>query len=310
MASSDMGVLKHISSGRTVVLAADSIVGRAPRCTVQLADPAASHNHASISWNGSRWEARDLGSTNSTFVDGEALPPRNRVLLARQTVLRFGADAEQWELIDDRGPVVTTRSTRTGDVRAAEDGQLVLPDATNVLLSIVEDSEGHWFVETPDGSRRPAGDEQITVAGETWEVSVPPRSPVAGTYKVRPSLSVNTLALRFRVSRNEEHVCVDIVHGKDVLPLGERAVFDALLLLARERLKDAAEGSLPEEEQGWYDLETLTQDLHVEEKALNVNIYRLREAFGKAGVERSADIVERRRRLLRIGTSRIEILKS
>ena len=215
------------------------------------------------------------------------------------------------KLVDDRGPVVLSRSTSTGDVRAAEDGQLVLPDATNVLLSIVEDAEGHWVVETIDGSRRPARDtEQITVAGETWSCSVPPTSPVAGTYKARTSLSLNTLSLRFHVSRNQEHVSVDIVHGEDVVPLGERTVFDVLLQLARERLKDAAAGALPEEEQGWYDLEALTQDLRVDEKVLNTTICRVRKAFGKAGVERPAGIVERRRRELRIGTSRVEILAS
>ncbi|MDI1480546.1 FHA domain-containing protein [Polyangium sp. y55x31] len=312
MASSrQMGVLKHVSSGRTVILAADSIVGRGPRCTVQLADPAASHNHASISWNGSRWEARDLASTNGTSVDGEALRLKEREILSRGNVLRFGADAETWELVDDRGPVVLARSTSTGEVRAAEDGQLVLPDAANVFLSIVEDSEGHWVVETLEGARRPARDgEQITVAGETWELSVPPTSPVAGTYKARTSLTLKTLSLRFHVSRNQEHVSVDIVHGEDVVPLGERTVFDALLQLARERLKDAEAGTLPEEEQGWYDLEALTRDLHVDEKVLNTTICRVRKAFGKAGVERPAGIVERRRRELRIGTSRVEVLES
>ncbi|UQA57423.1 FHA domain-containing protein [Polyangium aurulentum] len=306
-----MGVIKHISSGRTIVLAGHSVVGRAPGCVVRLTDHAASNDHASLFWTGQRWEARDLGSTNGTFIDGERLPSKANEPLAHGSVLRFGCDAESWKLIDARGPVVVARSMETGEVRAAEDGLLALPDPTNVLLSIVMDSDGQWLVETPDGSRRLARDtERVTLAEQTWELTVPPASTVAGTYKAKASFSLATLTLRFHVSRDEEHVHVEAVDGDEMLSLGERTIFRALLQLARERLKDAAEARLPEDEQGWYHLIDLTRDLAVEERSLNVDIHRVREAFAKAGIEGAEGIVQRRSRQLRIGTGRLEERKA
>lgn len=303
-----MGLIKHLASGRTIVLAAHALVGRAPGCTVRLSDPASSSDHASISWNGDRWEVRDLGSTNGTFVDGAPVPPKERVQLSRGSVFRFGCDAERWELVDERGPVVIA-TTEAGELRVAEDGLLVLPNASEVLVSIVLNSQGVWVFEAADGSRRRARHaERITVAGQTWELTVPPDSPVAGTYKAKQRLSLSTLELRFHVSQNEEHVRVDVVDGETVLALRERTAFYVLLLLARERLKDAAAGKLRVEEQGWYTMEDLTRDAHVDEKPLNTMIHRVRKDFAKLGIEGAEGIVERRKGLLRIGTGRLREL--
>lgn len=306
-----MGVLKQIASGKTVVLAGHTVAGRAPSCIVRLYDHEASNDHASVFWTGERWEARDLGSTNGTFVDGARLQPKQNAPLKRGAVLRFGSDAERWELFDDRGPVVVARSVDTGEVRAAEGGLLALPDPTNVVLCVVMDSEGRWFIEEADGSRRPVRDvEEVTVGGQTWELTAPPASPVAGTFKAKPSLSLATLTLRFYVSRDEEHVRLEAVDDESVVPLGERAGFYMLLVLARERIKDAAEAGVREDEQGWLHVVDLLDRVRLEEGYLNVTIHRLREAFGKKGIEGAAEIVERRGRRIRIGIARLEELKA
>lgn len=44
--------------------------GRRPECTVQLADPNVSRNHAEIRPKGNGWVLVDLGSTNGTRVNG------------------------------------------------------------------------------------------------------------------------------------------------------------------------------------------------------------------------------------------------
>jgi hypothetical protein len=306
-----MGVLRQITSGKTVVLADHTVAGRAPSCLVRLYDHAASNDHASVFWTGERWEARDLGSTNGTFVDGALLQPKQNAPLKRGTVLRFGSDPERWELIDDRGPVVVARSMETGEVRAAEGGLLALPDATNVVVCVVMDSEGRWVIEEPDGSRRPVRNiEEVTVAGQTWELTPPPASPVAGTFKAKPSLSLATLTLRFHVSRDEEHVRIEAVDGEHVVSLGERAGFYMLLVLARERLKDAAEAKLREDEHGWLHVVDLLNAVRIEEGNLNVTIHRLRDAFCKKGIEGAADIVERGSRRIRIGIPRLEEIKA
>lgn len=306
-----MGILKHVSSQRSVVLSVHTVAGRAPGCAVQLANHAASNDHASVFWTGERWEARDLGSTNGTFVDGRRLEPKENAHLTRGTVLRFGSEEERWELMDDRGPVAVARSVATGEIRLAENGLLALPDPNDVRASVIMDSVGQWFIETQDGLRRAAKDkDQITIAGQTWELLVPPASPVGGTYKAKTGIRLATLALRFLVTRDDKHIRIEARDGEHVQLLEERASFFLLLRLARARLKDAADAKLPDDEQGWLHVIDAAAALHKEESHLNVDVLRAREVFAKAGVEGAEGIVQRRPREIRIGTGRLDETKA
>lgn len=306
-----MGVLRHIASGKSVNLSAHAVAGRAPTCVVRLVDQSASNNHASVFWTGERWEVRDLGSMNGTSVNEATVYPRENAPLERGAMIRFGCDAERWELTDESGPIALARSSSTGEVRRAEDGLLALPDLGDVLVSVVMDSAGRWFIETAEGSRRPAKDrEQLTIAGNSWEIEVPSYIPVAGTHKAKPSPQLASLTLRFHVSRDEEHVRLEALEGETVLSLGERASFYPLLLLARERQEDAADESLPESEHGWFHVVDLMSALAVDERHLNVMVHRVREAFGKAGVTGAEGIVQRRPRQMRIGVGNLVEIKA
>lgn len=301
-----MGVLRHVASGRLVTLSTYTVAGRAPTCAVRLAEHPASNNHASVSWTGKRWEVRDLGSTNGTSVNEVTVPIRANAHLALGEVVRFGCDAERWELTDDTGPVALARSLVTGEVKRAEDGQLALPDQANILATILIDSLGMWVVESSEGERRPAKDrEQLTLGEDRWELEVPSFAPVAGTQEVKPAPDLATLTLRFHVSRDQEHVRLDALDGPDgevVVSLGRRACFYPLLLLARERRTDAADAGLSESEHGWFHVDDLMKALlPMDERHLNVTVYRIREAFGKAGIVGAEGIVERRPRQMRIG---------
>jgi hypothetical protein len=305
-----MGVLKHISSGKCVHLGLHAVAGRAPGCAVRLAHHAASKNHASLSWTGECWEARDLGSTNGTFVDGARIEPGKKVPLLRGAVLRFGSDQERWEIADDRAPAAVARSLVTGEARAAENGLLALPDEEQVLVSVVMDASGQWLIEGQDGSRRVARDEErIQVAGQEWEIRVPEAVPVGTTFKVKAGFRLATLKVRFHVSPSR-YVRVEIVDGQETVSLGERAVFSVLLLLARTRLQDASRGQVPEAEQGWMHMVDLTEALRKPDGQINVDVLRIRDAFAKAGVEGAEGIVQRRLRELRLGTLQVEELKA
>jgi hypothetical protein len=306
-----MGILRHVSSGKSVALSPHAVAGRAPTCAVRLVDQSASNNHASVFWTGERWEVRDLGSMNGTSVNETTVPLKENALLGRGAVVRFGCDAERWELIDDSGPAALARSSATGEVRRAVDGLLALPDLGDVLVSVVMDSAGRWFIETSEGSRRPAMDrEQLTIAGKPWELEVPSYAPIAGTYRAKPSPQLALLTLRFHVSRDEEHVRLEVLDGETVLSLGERTSFYPLLLLARERREDAVDTSLPESEHGWFHVVDLMRALSVDERHLNVMVHRVREAFGKAGVVGAEGIVQRRPRQMRIGIGSLEEMKA
>lgn len=306
-----MGVLTHVTSGRSVALPVHAVAGRAPTCAVLLADHSASNHHASVLWTGERWEVRDLGSTNNTYVGDTKIPLRENSHLARGAIVRFGSAAERWELVDDSPPGALARSMTTGEVRRAAGDQLALPDPDDILATIVMDSEGTWFVEMPPGSRRPAQDrEQITIAGTPWELSVPQGGSVLGTVQLSSSLKLASLTLHFHVSRDQEHVRIDAVDGDTLCALGERACFYMLLLLARERRDNAADVTLAEGEHGWIHVTDLMKDLNVDERHLNVLVYRIREAFGKAQVSGAEGIVQRRPKQIRIGIARIVEIKS
>jgi hypothetical protein len=242
------------------------------------------------------------------------VPLKANAHLALGAVVRFGCDAERWELTDDTGPVALAHSLATGEIRRAEAGLLALPDPENILASIMLDSAGQWLVETSDGARRPAKDrEHLTIAGDRWELELPPFAPIAGTQVEKPSPELAALTLRFHVSLDEDHVRLDALDapgGGVVVSFGQRSCFYALLLLARERRNNAADARLSESEHGWLYVDDLMKGLLMDERHLNVTVFRIREAFGKAGIVGAEGIVERRPRQMRIGIGSLVEIKA
>ena len=175
-----------------------------------------------------------------------------------------------------------------------------------VRVSGVDDGDGLWCVEGDGGSRHSAKiGAAISSGKDVWPLVVPPHSLSVGTYKAKPQLSLATLALRFHISQDEQHIRVDIEHGDDTIELGERSLFGVLLSLARRRLVDEMAASLPESERGWYDLPDLAYELKVDERVVNTNIHRLRRLFKQTGVEGGWNVVENRLKKRRIGTGRL-----
>ncbi|MEO7329015.1 MAG: FHA domain-containing protein [Minicystis sp.] len=308
-----MGVLKHLASGREVVLASYFVVGRSSSTGVELHDLAASNMHASLLWLNDHWELRDQGSMNGTFVGEQVVRPPSSARIARGAILRFGCDEERWEMIDDSGPFAVARSLSTGQLRVAENGLLALPDQENVLYSILLDADGCWIAESPDGTRRPVKDgERLELAGQAWELLVPPIGlQPKGTKQAQEPPSIGTIRLILHVSRTAENVRAEVIEptGKK-LSLGERASFYLLSVLAEERLKEAQAGELPEVEQGWYDVPTLCTYLGTDERNLAVTVFRARALFAKAKIDGAEGIIERRFRQMRIGTGNVQVIKA
>ncbi len=119
------------------------------------------------------------------------------------------------------------------------------------------------------------------------------------------NLSLATMSLRFHMSCDGDHVGLDIVHECGVLSLGTKTRFDVLAHLAQVRWRDAQNPTLPEVDQGWYDMQDLMRHVGKSERYINVLIHRIRQVFSEAGVEHAGGIVERRPKQLRLGTGRI-----
>ena len=59
-----------LPAGTVFPLAPVTLVGRHPRCTIALDEPFVSAEHAELHALPDRWQVRDLGSTNGTYVNG------------------------------------------------------------------------------------------------------------------------------------------------------------------------------------------------------------------------------------------------
>lgn len=300
-----MATLRHVQTSKVRPVPSRLLVGRSSTCSLRLDDLHVSGEHATIVWTGGRWEIRDLGSRNGTWVDGTRLTPGDAAVLTAGARVAFGNLEDAWELAEAGPPSALAEDLSGGALRTAQDGILALPDEDHPEVVVYADSTGRWIVEQGNETR-PVDDELVVTAGGTpWRVRVPGR--VQGTATVHVAPVLEAVKLRFAVSRDEEHVQVTIVHRGEDLTLEAREHWYALLTLARQRIADA---ELPASEQGWIDRDELLRMLGVDSNALNVAIYRARRQLQAAGVEGAAGLVEVRRGERRIGVAaeRLEVV--
>jgi FHA domain len=306
-----MGLLLHVQTGRMVTLAPRSLVGRAPACKVRLEDRRASAEHAVIVWEGGSWQVRDLGSLNGTFIDGQRLGTGERVPLRRDARLGFGLAQDCWVLADDRAAGPAAMHQASARLVHAHAGLLAIPSPTEPHVTVFLGEDGRWRAEE-HGATRPVHDrEHVRLEGGEWTLFLPERfESLPGTLRTGDAPArIATLALRFRVSRDEEHVEVRArAERSGELLLPPRSCHYTLLTLARERLADAGRG-LGEGEQGWIYASELARMLGYTPERVNVEIFRARALLAKLGVQDAAGLIERRAstRQLRIGVARLSV---
>ena len=277
-------------------LPARALVGRAPASLLRLADPRVSGEHATVLWNGAEWVLRDLGSRNGTFVNGHRVGVAEEVALRPGSRLGFGSPEARFVLVDGAPPGPVLRDLDSGDLRAPVDGILCVPHEDHPEVVVFDDGRGHWAVELGD-ERRPAIDGDVLRAGgRSWQLLL--AEEVEGTAAVEPGPTIDTITLRMRASRDEEHVDAWVLFQGRTIELDPREHLYVLLLLARQRVLDAA---LPPSEQGWVDRDQLLGWLRLAPNRLNVAIHRARGHLARKGVAGAAAIVEVRRGKRRIG---------
>ena len=301
-----MGFLRNRRSDRAYHLSSHNLVGRVPGCTLHLQNLLASGHHAELRWTGSYWELRDLDSRNGTFVDNAVLNKGERRKLRRGALLAFGDPEDLYELVNDDAPLASARCS-SGRLQESQSDTLLLPDADKPQCFVLQE-RGQWFMEGFDGSVRPARTGQtIAIDGDVWTLDLP------GTFeptRQNGSLSLDTAMLRFSVSRDEEHVELELIDGTQRIRLPPRSYWYTLLVLARARVQDR-ESSASEAEEGWLDVEDLIEhQLHIDAMVLYQHVCRAKRALAREGLIDCSRIVERRptARKIRIGTRNIEII--
>lgn len=308
-----MAHLEHSASSERHILSSSHLVGRSHTCQLRLGNPLASAEHAVFRWGSRGWELRDLASSNGTFVNEQRLERGQTLRIEAGARIAFGDASELFVLLDDDPPAACAR-TANGRAVFAEAGVLALPDPDSYEFLLYEDIPGKWFIEQADGeSRAVEPNELLRGVSDWWQLDLPvvvqPTRPASGM-----ALYVNNLRLLIKVSAYKEDIEVTVVHRGGHRHLDNRASSYLLLVLARQRLQDRADG-IVEDEQGWLERDALLEALDMEHPTpsrLNVEVYRMRNRFKSLGVADAEQIIERRpySRRLRLGVGDVDILES
>lgn len=284
-----------------MALPARCIVGRGRAAGIRVDDGRVSSEHARLTWARGQWTLRDLGSRNGTYVNGKRLKAGQDAVLKRGARVGF-ADAEcAWTLVDAAGPEACARDQVTGELTQAQDGLLALPSAEEPTMVVFEDRSGVWQAEL-DGDPVRVEDGEVVVVGERSFALHLPTTDDATIDVSGGGWRLDQIELRFQVSGDQEDCAMTVVHPGGPMALPARVFHYMLMLLAKQRIEDKAEGVEPPE-QGWVYADELAQSLQMEDTRLNVQIFRARQELGKLGVGGAAGLVERRRgsKKIRIG---------
>ncbi|MCX4246615.1 FHA domain-containing protein [Paraliomyxa miuraensis] len=303
-----MGVLEHASTGVRYPLASRMLVGRSHSCQLRLSSQQVSGVHAELAWDGERWIVHDLGSRNGTHLDGQRLSPDQRAPLAQGSLVVFGTGDEHFVLVDGAPPGLVAIAD-DGRLAHAIDGLLSLPSEDEPELTVIEQRDGRWRLETTDAQRSLSDQEPVMAGGTRWLVHLPGAVQRTADGGEEP-MAVSNVELEFQVSRDQEHVKMRVHHQGRSIGLRPRAHDFFLLTLARARIDDQRQPGLPSAEHGWVYRQDLERRLQIDRNLLNLWIYRARRQFTDAGVADVGDLVERRldAEQLRMGVSRLRVV--
>ena len=300
-----MGALQRKGEGQ-IMLSPEHLVGRSKTCDLQLTDPSISSRQASLRWANKGWDVQDLGSRNGTHVDGKQIEVGVHAPLVIGSEIRFGDDAAVWVMVDVAAPGPMVVSMDGAEIVQQEHGVLALPNDETPEVTIHRASGG-WVLEGDGGVQLLENGMTVNAGGQSWrfwhEGSI---HTTAGTTRARPA----NIRLEIAHSLNEEHVELLAWHRQRKIPIPTRERNYLLLTLARERIADQQGGELEEADQGWIDQERLIGMLGLSSnQQLNMDVFRVRKEFDKAGIVDAAQVVERRgaSKELRIGVAELTV---
>lgn len=302
-----MGSLRNRGTGEECVLSSQHLVGRSPRVNLRIDDAVVSGVHAEIRWDGTTWELRDLDSRNGTFVDGLRLAPSERRTVMAGSIIAFGDPDDLYDLTDDTAPCPSATSG-DGTRRESVDGPLLLPDPDRVEYFVFQDG-AEWHVEGVDGAGRVVTTGATLHIGDAvWTLDLPMVTESTRTLGTN-QLTLGNIALRFTVSRDEEHVDLDLIHGDQVERLPVRSYWYTMLTLARARAKDRDSG-VGAAEAGWIHVEDLIAMLGIGNNTLYQHLCRAKRMFFRAKVVDYGNLFERRpnARQIRIGVRQLDVV--
>lgn len=298
-----MATLRNLADGRERTLGTSNRIGRARDATLTLVHPSVSTEHALLRFTADGWEIKDLGSRNGTIADGVRLAAGASAPIDLGSQLVFGDDAETWELINADAPALAAIDVASGARISGKNGLLVLPSEERVECSIYA-LGAEVVIEGLDGESSPARDGAvITAGGRSYRLELP--SVIEGTPLLDAKPTLHSAHFRFKVSRDEETVAIDVLHRGRTIALD--AQWHSYVLLTLARLRHAARDQALDD-RGWIGRDKLLKMLRMDANNLNVAIHKAREALLDAGIDDAVSIVEVKRGLRRFGSDRFEVV--
>ncbi len=300
--------LEHIDTGRIVTLRVRHLVGRATEADLRLDAPRISTRHAELSHRAEGWFIRDLGSRNGTWVDGVQLPPGGEAPLRVGSRIELAGPGCAWRLASVAPPQAAAVPLDGGATVEEEEGVITLPEGEAPAVVVVYDDPEGWRRRRGDDDSPARDGEVVEAGGRLWRLSLP--SAVMATQHSPEEQAGASVSLRFAVSRDEEHVELTVLWGDRSFTPRARAHAYTLLTLARHRLADEQEGTLPTAERGWIHQDELCRRLRVDANLLHTHLFRARRQLADAGVPGTDCLFERRLDAgqLRIGFATIEVV--
>ena len=305
-----MAKITNTHTKEQVTLLSQHIFGRHPNSSnTVLINPNTSRMHATILWDGEVWLLQD-SSSNGTFVNGKPVLKDAKYQLNTGDKINFASlSGDTWHIDDIAEPNSLLIPVTPGLPIVELQELAVLPseDAPENTLYIT--ASGDWVCESDAGTSVLKSGDLVGNSENTWRFLEAASSVKTLQVEVESQDMPEHIKVQFDVSQNEEHVSVQLMSGRQEYDLGERNHHYLLLLLARKRLQDQAEGLLTAE-QGWVDKQVLSKMLGQNENHINIQIYRLRKQLLN-NLPKSLSlpqIIERRTREIRFSYTDIEIL--
>lgn len=268
--------------------------------------------HAVIFFKDNCWQLECLAPTChfKIFHNNKRLLQSRVVKLEIGAIISFTPDGQNWRLINLDRPRYFIHAVHTQDLFIELRQPLKLPVTGKKQLSIEPAHNNQWYCNKGQDSYPLKEGSLLSFENEIWRFTT--ALPANFAYNPIPTEQNNQqLIVWIYVSKDEEHVNIQIDFNSQRYDLGERAHHYLLLLLARARKRDIAAG-YDQQTQGWIDVEEITSQLKIEPNVFNMQVTRIRRQFEKFQHQippLSSGVIQRRTKQLRFGFSDFKIFR-
>jgi len=304
-----MAKIINLNTEEQVTLMLQHLFGRHPNSShTLLFSPDASRMHATIFWDGSMWVLQDT-SSNGTYVNGKLIHRTSAQHLHLGDLINFASlSGDTWRIVDLSPPNSLLIPITPGLPTVVLKDLAVLPNEDQPENTLYISASGNWVCESESGVSVLKTGDMVGSREQAWRFIEASATAETLHNDVLDLATVEQASIQFMVSQNEEHVAMKLIMGEQEYDLGQRNHHYLLLILARKRLEDIAEG-VRASEQGWIDKELLSKMLGQSENHINIQIYRFRKQVVKLLSSSSSlpQTIERRTREIRFAYDNVEI---